>query len=162
MGVVRNTRIRTRRRFLPVLTPCAVLRTPDFPENDALRFNRAVPSQIQTLLSGDFDALRCLNPRFMALCAFLRVGVRGLTPNIEQFVALSASDAEQDSHLFPHTFTSAVRFGGFRCHLKAETPQTAVRFFASPLCPENRFHFGAFALSPDSGLPRNCCQSSQV
>ena len=158
MGVVRNTYIWTRRRFRPVLTPCAILRTPDFPENDALRFNRAVPSQIQALLSGDFDALRCRNPRFMAPCAFLRVGT-GLNPNLEQFVALSASDAEQDSRLFPHIFVSAFRFGVFCCHLKAKTPQTAVCLFVPLFFPVSRFHFGAFALSPDSGLPRNCCQA---
>ena len=58
--------------------------------------------------------------------------------------------------LFPHTAASAVRFGVFRFHLTAETPQTAVSLFAPPFFPVSRFHFGAFLLSPDSGLPRNC------
>ena len=151
--------VRTRRRFRPVLTPYAILQTPDFPENGALRFNQAVPSQIQALLSGDFDALRCQNLHFMTPYAFLWVGCVGINPNLEQFISFFASDAEQDSRLFPHTFASAFRFGGFCCHLTAETPQTAVRFFAVSLCSVDCCHFRAFALSPDSGLPRKRFQT---
>ena len=78
MGVVRDTYIRTRRQFCPVLVPCAILRTPNFPENDALGFNRAVLSQIQALLSGDFDALAVSESPFYGAMRVSSGGVEGV------------------------------------------------------------------------------------
>ena len=70
---------------------------------------------------------RGLNPNlsiYKSLFAFLESLYQTLPhPTLKGQADVGKADCRRRLfRLFPHTFASAVRFGGFRCHLKAEMP----------------------------------------